>query len=249
MNIYDSRCLKTTKSEAVSHLHGHCLSISSAYFSPRTGNRVLATCMDNHIRWSRLSTLNNCVIIIVVYFSMPAQCPSWTLLTGYMTRLKWLRSLPCWHPSSKSTFLFFFHQLCAFLFFRLFSVLVWDSCNLNVLTTCVINLYLQARHVHRPLADQTLSSVGPQTGRLLCGGEHVEASEGWGVPRRRPAPAHLHGWREPQHSAVRHCFPSHKECLTGRQCVRAPACLFRLRWRPKCVTKSSGCLQLGRKNK
>ncbi|XP_033973037.1 WD repeat-containing protein 76 isoform X2 [Trematomus bernacchii] len=50
VSIYDSRCLKKNRSEAVSTLQGHSLSISSAYFSPRTGNRVLTTCLDNHIR-------------------------------------------------------------------------------------------------------------------------------------------------------------------------------------------------------
>nr|XP_054587766.1 WD repeat-containing protein 76 [Nothobranchius furzeri] len=50
VGIYDSRRLKKTKSEPVSQLTGHTLSITSAYFSPSTGNRVLTTCMDNHIR-------------------------------------------------------------------------------------------------------------------------------------------------------------------------------------------------------
>lgn len=50
VNIYDSRCMKKNKSQAISMLQGHSLSISSAYFSPCTGNRVLTTCMDNTIR-------------------------------------------------------------------------------------------------------------------------------------------------------------------------------------------------------
>uniref|UniRef100_G3PVS7 WD repeat-containing protein 76 n=1 Tax=Gasterosteus aculeatus aculeatus TaxID=481459 RepID=G3PVS7_GASAC len=50
VNIYDSRCLKNSKTPAVSQLHGHSLSISSAYFSPCTGNRLLTTCMDEMIR-------------------------------------------------------------------------------------------------------------------------------------------------------------------------------------------------------
>ncbi|XP_078108247.1 WD repeat-containing protein 76 isoform X2 [Sander vitreus] len=48
VNIYDSRYLK--KSKTVSRLHGHSLSIHSAYFSPHTGNRVLTSCMDGYIR-------------------------------------------------------------------------------------------------------------------------------------------------------------------------------------------------------
>ncbi|XP_045889501.1 WD repeat-containing protein 76 [Micropterus dolomieu] len=50
VSIYDSRCLKKTKSQTVSQLHGHSLSINSAYFSPCSGNRVLTSCMDNYIR-------------------------------------------------------------------------------------------------------------------------------------------------------------------------------------------------------
>uniref|UniRef100_A0A3B5M038 WD repeat-containing protein 76 n=1 Tax=Xiphophorus couchianus TaxID=32473 RepID=A0A3B5M038_9TELE len=50
VSIYDSRYLKKTQSKAVSHLNGHALSITSAYFSPCTGNRVLTSCLDNHIR-------------------------------------------------------------------------------------------------------------------------------------------------------------------------------------------------------
>uniref|UniRef100_A0AAZ3Q878 WD repeat-containing protein 76 n=1 Tax=Oncorhynchus tshawytscha TaxID=74940 RepID=A0AAZ3Q878_ONCTS len=34
----------------VSQLYGHSKSISSAYFSPGTGNRVVTTCLDNNIR-------------------------------------------------------------------------------------------------------------------------------------------------------------------------------------------------------
>ncbi|XP_068597359.1 WD repeat-containing protein 76 [Brachionichthys hirsutus] len=50
VNIYDGRCLKKSNSQTVSQLHGHSLSISSAYFSPCTGNRVLTCCMDDRIR-------------------------------------------------------------------------------------------------------------------------------------------------------------------------------------------------------
>ncbi|KAK5604914.1 hypothetical protein CRENBAI_006508 [Crenichthys baileyi] len=57
VSIYDSRYLKKTKSKAVSHLHGHALAITSAYFSSWTGNRVLTSCMDNHIRVYDTSSL------------------------------------------------------------------------------------------------------------------------------------------------------------------------------------------------
>ncbi|KAM4602933.1 LOW QUALITY PROTEIN: WD repeat-containing protein 76 [Polymixia lowei] len=50
VSIYDSRCLKKAENQAVSQLHGHSLSISGAYFSPSTGNRVLTSCTDKKIR-------------------------------------------------------------------------------------------------------------------------------------------------------------------------------------------------------
>ncbi|KPP78952.1 WD repeat-containing protein 76-like [Scleropages formosus] len=49
VHIYDVRSLKKKGSKPVSYLPGHSLSISCAYFSPETGNRVLTTCMDNKI--------------------------------------------------------------------------------------------------------------------------------------------------------------------------------------------------------
>lgn len=54
VKIYDNRSLNS-KSKAVSELQGHSLSISSAYFSPSTGNRVLTSCTDDHIRWTQRS--------------------------------------------------------------------------------------------------------------------------------------------------------------------------------------------------
>ncbi|KAJ8417514.1 hypothetical protein AAFF_G00223570 [Aldrovandia affinis] len=50
VHVYDVRCLRRKASQPVSALPGHSLSISSAFFSPVTGNRVLTTCMDNQLR-------------------------------------------------------------------------------------------------------------------------------------------------------------------------------------------------------
>lgn len=50
VNVYDSRFLKKSKCTAVCQLEGHSKSITSAYFSPNSGNRILTTCLDNHIR-------------------------------------------------------------------------------------------------------------------------------------------------------------------------------------------------------
>uniref|UniRef100_A0A3Q2Z5U3 WD repeat-containing protein 76 n=1 Tax=Hippocampus comes TaxID=109280 RepID=A0A3Q2Z5U3_HIPCM len=55
VSIYDARCLKKTRSQPVSQLQGHSLSISSCYFSPCTGNRVLTSCMDNYVRCSLIN--------------------------------------------------------------------------------------------------------------------------------------------------------------------------------------------------
>ncbi|XP_064201917.1 WD repeat-containing protein 76 [Anguilla rostrata] len=49
-HIYDVRSLRRKAGPPVSTLAGHTLSVSSAYFSPITGNRVLTTCMDDRIR-------------------------------------------------------------------------------------------------------------------------------------------------------------------------------------------------------
>ncbi|XP_051500347.1 WD repeat-containing protein 76-like [Myxocyprinus asiaticus] len=50
VHIYDLRSLKRRNNQAVCQLNGHSRSISSAFFSPVTGNRVLTTCLDNKIR-------------------------------------------------------------------------------------------------------------------------------------------------------------------------------------------------------
>ncbi|XP_062405535.1 WD repeat-containing protein 76 isoform X2 [Sardina pilchardus] len=49
-HIYDVRNLNKKSSKPVSTLNGHSRSVSYAYFSPDTGNRVLTTCMDDKLR-------------------------------------------------------------------------------------------------------------------------------------------------------------------------------------------------------
>lgn len=230
VKIYDSRCLKKTNSKAISQLHGHALSITSAYFSPWTGNRVLTSSLDNHLRWGWLSTLKNCVAIAVIFSWFWFFSPSSMSLPIYIDRVYDTSEMTTKSPLLTSIrYNHLFHRWCAFLFCCLSSVL-WDLWHLNLITH---NLHFQTWHANRPLADQTISSVGPQTGGLFCGGEHVESPEGAGVPRKRSATAHLHRSRELKLSAVRHSFPPHEERLTGWQCIRAPAHFLRLRWRPK----------------
>ncbi|XP_043099282.1 WD repeat-containing protein 76 [Puntigrus tetrazona] len=50
VKIYDLRHLKKINYSGVGELIGHKRSVSSAFFSPLTGNRVLTTCLDNKIR-------------------------------------------------------------------------------------------------------------------------------------------------------------------------------------------------------
>ncbi|XP_049457573.1 WD repeat-containing protein 76 [Epinephelus fuscoguttatus] len=92
VNIYDSRCLKKTKSQAVSQLHGHSLSITSAYFSPHTGNRVLTSCMDNHIRVYDTS-------------AMTMESPLLTSIRHDMRTGRWLSKLSAvWDPKQEDCF-------------------------------------------------------------------------------------------------------------------------------------------------
>ncbi|CAN9506717.1 unnamed protein product [Ophioblennius macclurei] len=90
--IYDSRCMKKTKSQAVSQLRGHSLSISSAYFSPQTGNRVLTTCMDNAIRVYDTS-------------AMSTEPPLLTSIRHNMHTGRWLSKLSAvWDPKREDCF-------------------------------------------------------------------------------------------------------------------------------------------------
>ncbi|XP_042344651.1 WD repeat-containing protein 76 isoform X2 [Plectropomus leopardus] len=92
VNIYDSRCLQKTKSPVVSQLNGHSLSITSAYFSPRTGNRVLTSCMDNHIRVYDTS-------------AMTTKSPLLTSIRHDMHTGRWLSKLSAvWDPKQEDCF-------------------------------------------------------------------------------------------------------------------------------------------------
>uniref|UniRef100_A0A3B4YZV0 WD repeat-containing protein 76 n=1 Tax=Stegastes partitus TaxID=144197 RepID=A0A3B4YZV0_9TELE len=92
VSIYDSRCLKKKKSEAVSQLHGHSLSISSAYFSPITGNRVLTSCMDDNIRIYDTS-------------AMTTKSPLLTSIRHDMHTGRWLTKLSAvWDPKQEDCF-------------------------------------------------------------------------------------------------------------------------------------------------
>ncbi|XP_034052541.1 WD repeat-containing protein 76 isoform X2 [Gymnodraco acuticeps] len=92
VSIYDSRCLKKNHSQAVSTLQGHSLSISSAYFSPRTGNRVLTTCVDNYIRIYDTS-------------AMTAESPLLTSIRHNMRTGRWLSKLSAvWDPKQEDCF-------------------------------------------------------------------------------------------------------------------------------------------------
>ncbi|XP_029948286.1 WD repeat-containing protein 76 [Salarias fasciatus] len=92
VSIYDSRCLKKTKCPSISQLQGHTLSISSAYFSPCTGNRVLTTCMDNAIRVYDTSAMNT-------------ESPLLTSIRHNMHTGRWLSKLSAvWDPKREDCF-------------------------------------------------------------------------------------------------------------------------------------------------
>ncbi|XP_034042949.1 WD repeat-containing protein 76 isoform X3 [Thalassophryne amazonica] len=92
VSIYDSRCLKKTQNKAVSQLHGHSLSISSAYFSPWTGNSVLTSCMDDKIRLYDTSV-------------MTADTPLLTSISHNMHTGRWLSKLSAvWDPKQEDSF-------------------------------------------------------------------------------------------------------------------------------------------------
>ncbi|XP_049573965.1 WD repeat-containing protein 76 [Syngnathus scovelli] len=92
VNIYDVRCLKT-KSQPVSQLQGHSLSISSCYFSPCTGNRVVTSCMDNYIRVYDTST-------------MITEAPLLTSISHDMRTGRWLSKLSAvWDPKQEDCLL------------------------------------------------------------------------------------------------------------------------------------------------
>ncbi|KAF3686798.1 WD repeat-containing protein 76 [Channa argus] len=92
VSIYDSRCLKKKNSQAVSQLQGHSLSISSAYFSPCTGNRVLTSCMDDNIRIYDTST-------------MTTNPPLLTSIRHNMQTGRWLSKISAvWDPKQEACF-------------------------------------------------------------------------------------------------------------------------------------------------
>ncbi|XP_067105201.1 WD repeat-containing protein 76 isoform X3 [Osmerus mordax] len=91
VSIYDARFLKSDSIQAVSQLHGHPLSISSAYFSPNTGNRVLTCSFDNKIRVYDTSIItSNAPLLTSIKHDMQSAC--------------WL-SKASWDPKQEDCFL------------------------------------------------------------------------------------------------------------------------------------------------
>ncbi|XP_072320731.1 WD repeat-containing protein 76 [Eucyclogobius newberryi] len=91
VNVYDSRFLKQSKSAPVCQLRGHSKSITSAYFSPETGNRILTSCMDDHIRIYDTSATNNALLLKTIRHNMQ---------TG-----RWLSKLSAvWDPKQEDCF-------------------------------------------------------------------------------------------------------------------------------------------------
>lgn len=92
VSIYDSRYLKKTTSKPVSHLYGHSCATTGAYFSPCTGNRVLTSCLDNHIRIFDTSSLNT-------------ETPLLKSISHNMQTGRWLSNLSAvWDPKQEDCF-------------------------------------------------------------------------------------------------------------------------------------------------
>uniref|UniRef100_A0A8C5NHX5 WD repeat-containing protein 76 n=1 Tax=Gouania willdenowi TaxID=441366 RepID=A0A8C5NHX5_GOUWI len=92
VSIYDSRRLNKNKSQAVSQLHGHSLSISSAYFSPWTGNRVVTSCLDDNIRVYDTSAMTSTSSLLTTI--------RYNMQTG-----RWLSKLSAvWDPKQEDCF-------------------------------------------------------------------------------------------------------------------------------------------------
>ncbi|XP_061830724.1 WD repeat-containing protein 76-like isoform X2 [Nerophis lumbriciformis] len=90
VSVYDSRSLKKNQSQPVCQLSGHSLSISSCFFSPCTGNRVVTSCMDNHIRVYDTSSLTS-------------EAPLLTSISHNMKTGRWLSKLSAvWDPKQEN---------------------------------------------------------------------------------------------------------------------------------------------------
>nr|XP_057945084.1 WD repeat-containing protein 76 isoform X2 [Doryrhamphus excisus] len=93
VNIYDSRSMKRHQSQPVCQLRGHSLSISSCYFSPCTGNRVVTSCLDNHIR-------------IYDTTALTSEAPLLTSIRHNMQTGRWLSKLSAvWDPKQEDCFI------------------------------------------------------------------------------------------------------------------------------------------------
>ncbi|XP_028822215.1 WD repeat-containing protein 76-like isoform X2 [Denticeps clupeoides] len=90
VHVYDVRKVKAGQPACA--LHGHTLSISSAYFSPNTGNRVLTTCMDNKLR-------------VYDSTSLVTSAPLLSSVSQSMQTGRWLSKLRAlWHPKQDDCF-------------------------------------------------------------------------------------------------------------------------------------------------
>ncbi|KAK7913643.1 hypothetical protein WMY93_013854 [Mugilogobius chulae] len=91
VSIYDIRLMKKHNSTPVCQLMGHSKSITSAYFSPDSGNRILTSCMDDCIRIYDTSATNSAPLLKAIRHNMQ---------TG-----RWLTKLSAtWDPKQENCF-------------------------------------------------------------------------------------------------------------------------------------------------
>uniref|UniRef100_A0AAY5KF95 WD repeat-containing protein 76 n=1 Tax=Esox lucius TaxID=8010 RepID=A0AAY5KF95_ESOLU len=92
VSIYDVRCMKESSNKPVSQLLGHSDSISGAYFSPGTGNRVLTSCLDDSIRIYDTSEITH-------------KAPLLTRIKHGMETQPWMSDLAAvWDPKKEDCF-------------------------------------------------------------------------------------------------------------------------------------------------
>ncbi|XP_048187841.1 WD repeat-containing protein 76 isoform X2 [Perognathus longimembris pacificus] len=92
IHIYDARCLNSRRSQALLSLTGHTKSITSAYFSPVTGNRVVTTGLDCKLRVFDSSCVSS-------------QSPLLTTISHNTISGRWLARLQArWDPKQEDCF-------------------------------------------------------------------------------------------------------------------------------------------------
>ncbi|XP_061923122.1 WD repeat-containing protein 76-like isoform X4 [Entelurus aequoreus] len=111
VSIYDIRSLKMNESQPVCQLNGHSLSISSCFFSPCTGNRVITSCKDNRLRvYDTSSLMSEAPLLKSISHNMNTGCVVSTLSAVWDPKqenclivgsVSWPRKVQVFHESGR----------------------------------------------------------------------------------------------------------------------------------------------------